>query len=68
MSLLNCDGPSLEFAIKVVFLERTMVGCTNSLGALMRKLFGLGRINVAKFGLNYRFAPAPALAPVAARY
>jgi outer membrane immunogenic protein len=56
----------MDFGNRTVHFDNIMVTCPAC--ALRRDLDFDLRVNVVKFGLNYRFGAAPAPAPVAARY
>jgi outer membrane immunogenic protein len=55
----------MDFGHRDIHIDNLMVSCNCH---LIHDLDFDRQINVVKFGLNYRFAPAPVAAPVAARY
>jgi outer membrane immunogenic protein len=55
----------MDFGHRNIHFDNVMTSCACDL--LHNVDFDV-RVNVVKFGLNYRFAPAPVAAPVAARY
>ena len=60
----------MDFGHRDIHFDNTffVTGCPTVGCRLIRDLDFDRQINVVKFGLNYRFAPAPVAAPVAARY
>ncbi|MFL6972658.1 MAG: outer membrane protein, partial [Xanthobacteraceae bacterium] len=55
----------MDFGHRNFHFDNVMTSCTCD---LIHDLDFDLRVNVVKFGLNYRFAPAPVASPVAARY
>ena len=56
----------MDFGSRTLHFDNLMVTCVDC--TLRRDLDFDLRVNVVKFGLNYRFGAAPTAAPVAARY